>query len=221
MPSFSTDDFVIYDYADHTKTLFFDVSALNTGTQSTIVVPALPGGGLPIGTLMFLSGAQTISGPKTVDIDAIGTSGFYFTNSTPAAIPFMQLHDAATGFTLDVSLSGAIAADASLNLPATGGIVVTTTAVQTLTQKAMSTGTTLRSTSASSGVAWVDATDTTKVLRVLLSNLKTSTNNTFTLRTTAARDWIFEDTSGTVMTDTGTLTSDDDELIYEGDVLVA
>lgn len=181
-------------------------TAAQSITPATDVVPlALKcGGGASNALEIRGSASSTLLGY----IDGGGSAGFQTYNFPGAGGHVGQLTPAA------------VTTDPVWTLPDVAGGVVITGATQSLTNKTLLvTGNTLRASTSASGVAFVDNTTQTKLLRLVLSGAVGS--NTFTLANTAACDYLFTDQSGAVATDANVMTADGDVLTCDGELLLA
>jgi len=129
-----------------------------------------------------------------------------------------------SNFALGGSYVGIAAASLTTNrtftLPNLTGTAAVLTGAQTFDSKTFSTtGNTLRSSTASSGVGFVDNTTTTKQLRVVLSGA--TGNNSFTINSSSARDYSFPDLGGTMALTTGAQTFDSKTLSTTSNTLRA
>lgn len=82
--------------------------------------------------------------------------------------------------------------------PSLSGTLALITGAQTFSSKTHSTtGNTFRTSTSSSGCAWVDNSTTTKVVRPVLSGLTAFTNNSIVFVGTSVRTWTWPDYNGT------------------------
>jgi hypothetical protein len=185
---------------------------------------------IPAGSIGAHDHSSTTQGGAKllIDVDAAiaagGTTGIRFTTLAPNGDPIMQFNDATTGFTVDFLMNAAISGDAVLTFPVTGGTVLTTSATQSVTNKAMGTGNTLRATTAASGVAWVDSTDATKSVRAIMTQLVTGTNNAIVFQgvgAATARTWTFPRYDGIIATSSSVVCVNDQVVVHEDDIVVA
>lgn len=126
-------------------------------------------------TLLTLEGAD----PGAYD----GASGLLFNNSND-------------GFNVQVVVNPGQTADRILRLPSDAdGILITTSATQTISSKTLNTTNTLRASTSSSGAAFEDNSTTSKKLRFVLSGAVG--NNAISVSSTAARTYTLPDRTGT------------------------
>lgn len=146
---------------------------------------------------------------------------------------FMTITDASTGFKSEWQIRPAgLLADQVLQIPNGTGEIVLGGATQTLGNKALATSCTLISSTAGTGVSFVDTTTSSKRLRMVLSGA--TGNNNFVISSTSARTYTFPDasitmagsaaalTSGRVpFATTGGILTDDADLTFATDTLTA
>lgn len=198
--TFRDNQFSIVDNNDSGRIIMFQADGATSGFTLTLASVATANRTVTFPnattTLVGLTGpsTQTFTG-ITLEFDNTANA---FISDDPTGTPWFVLTDGATLAGLSVIADAAVSVDAFLTVPATGGILVTTLATQSITNKTLLTANTLRASSVSSGVAFVDNTTTSKALRHILSGLTASTNNSMTYTATAARDWEFRDAAGAI-----------------------
>lgn len=150
------------------------------------------------------------------------------------SLNWLEIYDKTTGFSIS-NQSPAITSNFTYTWPGASGTIVLTSPAQTLNNKTLSTtGNTLRASTASSGVAFVDNTTTSKALRMILSTASASTNTALRFNSTASRTFDYPDasivlagsaaalTSGRVpFATTGGILTDDADLTFATDTLTS
>jgi hypothetical protein len=130
---------------------------------------------------------------------------FHVDFGTFGTAPALSIKDDATGFYYHLGVGGALAADVTLTLPSGGGNVLTHSNTITVSNKTFgTTGNHLVSSTASSGVDFMDTSTNTKKLRMVLSGA--TGNNSFVISSTAARAYTFPDAALTVLGEANTAT---------------
>jgi len=176
--------FRLLDDGDNTKKLAWQLSGLTTATTRTWTVQDADG------TVPLLEAQNTWTNFNTFQGDQviIGIDSASFTQ-------ILFIPDAATGFSVALGISGAIGADVTATIPATGGTLLSSNSTVNVTNKTLTTGNVLRvNTAGGTGTHFQDSGTTTKRLYPVLSNAVG--NNSLTVRTTAARNYDTPDVSG-------------------------
>lgn len=116
--------------------------------------------------------------------------------------------DGSTGFVMLIQSNlGSVTADTNVYLPGGDGtdvLLIDEISTQSLSNKSLGTAIidvncVAQVDTSSSGFRFYDLTTNTKALRLVLSGLAASTNNTFTLTGTTVRDWKWEDVPGSMV----------------------
>lgn len=135
--------------------------------------------------------------------------------ANPAAYDGLSgmLFDDASGFKGQLFAPATnFSADRYFSFPDASGEFLLSTGTQNVTNKTLlTTGNTLRCSTASSGVAFVDTTTTTKALRFVLSGASAN-NHSIVLSNTAARTYTLPDFTGTVLIVGSTQTIDNTQI---------
>lgn len=174
------------------------LSATLTGDR-VITIPDVTG------TIPTNENANTITGEWTFDTSStpndliiVSTAGGFSSGGGPSGLGGLYLKDVTTGFSAELAAaSTGFSNHRLITFPDGSDEVVTKGATQAINNKTLSSANTLRSISASSGVAFEDNTTQTKKLRMVLSGAVG--NNDFKISTTAAREYTFPDTALTVV----------------------
>lgn len=164
------------------------VNAAGTGLEFSALAVTEPN--IVDGSLLArVAAVETITGIW------IFQDGFQVGNASGS--PTVRFTDGATS--AYVQHDGTLTTDHTVTFPDLDGIFCLTSGAQSLSSKTLSTtANTLRANTASNGVAFVDNTSTTKVLRMILSTASTN-NHTITFRGTNARDYEAPDAAGNIV----------------------
>jgi len=165
---------------------------------------------------------QTYTGQHYFDGNAVNTAQLIFAQAAGAVTLPFQFLETTSGFGIAVNLDAQTAGDVVFTLPnvpnvanltsakfvmtdlgaGAGGAGGTTPTTQSLGNINISTSCICRTSTSTTGFRFVDNASVTagahKNLRVVLSSLTASTNNSMTFIGTAVRDWQFEDCTGSL-----------------------
>lgn len=131
----------------------------------------------------------SLAGAITFDATLANAPQSNVSPTTPI-VTFMRVLDIDTGFIVFFDVSGAVGADATVVIPASGGTMLTSAGTAVV-------GFQMRSSTSSSGASFRDQTTNSKQLRMILSGAVG--NNTLTFTNTAARNFGHGDLSGNLM----------------------
>lgn len=218
LQKFKDSTFLVGDDADITKALVFSLGGATAGKTMTLLSSHTLDRTLTLpnvtGTLATLENAQTFSALQTFDgtgsgvanapISILGSAG---AGTYGDGTSVLRISDTITGFAMEIQLpTTGLTANRLLFFPDGAGQIVLATATQSLNNKTLTvTGNLLKSTTAASGVAFSDNTTASKQLRMILSGA--TGNNSFTISSTAARNYTFPDAAIVVAGSAAALTS--------------
>lgn len=199
----------VVDDADASKTLVFSLGGASAGADLTLAwagtgdrTVTIPDAACTLAgkdLAQTWTAAQTFNAATTFDSEL----GLVTIQGDPSATNnLLRMKDAASGFgsTFILTAGAGLSAERTIEIPDFSGVLIFAASTQTLSNKTLGTNAnTLRASTSSSGVAFVDNTTTSKAFRFVLSGLTASTNNTFTLTGTAVRDWKWEDVPGSMV----------------------